>query len=74
MTRPSSGASDIDSDLPLSKNILLERISLKHQSSDGTALGKIAVGPTTYMQYLHCFRHIFKEKRREAKIQVEKLG
>lgn len=72
--KPASGATDIDSNLPLSKNILLERINLKHQSSDGTALGKIAVGPTTYIQYVHCFRHIFKEKRIEAKIQVEKLG
>lgn len=61
-----------DPDTPLSKNLLLERIALKHQS-DGMALGRIAVGPTTYIQFMHCFRYVFKTKRLEAKRQVEKL-
>ncbi|XP_048577711.1 dynein axonemal heavy chain 8 isoform X3 [Nematostella vectensis] len=75
--RPASVASppsDEDNDLLLSKNILLERITLKHQSSGGSALGNVFVGPTTYIQFMHCFRHIFRDKRREHKERVHKLS
>lgn len=68
-----ASAGDEDTDLPLSKNLLLERMNLLHQSSDGMALGRIGIGPTTYIQAMHCFVHVFKTKRLEAKRQVDKL-
>lgn len=62
-----------DDDEPKSKSILLERIAQKHQQDNGSAVGHVFVGPTTYINFIHCFRHIFKEKQKEAKERVEKL-
>jgi len=59
---------------PRSLSILLEKISLKHQGNGvSKATGEVFVGPTTYIQFMHCFRHIFRDKRKEANERVDRL-
>ena len=59
---------------PRSLSILLEKINLKHQrKSDINGTEDVYVGPTTYVQFMHCFRHIFRSKRKESNERVERL-
>ena len=59
---------------PRSLSILLEKINLKHQrTSDFNGTDDVYVGPTTYVQFMHCFRHIFRDKRKESNDRVERL-
>ena len=59
---------------PRSLSILLEKISLKHQGNGGANVtGDVFVGPTTYIQFMHCFRHIFRDRRKEANERVDIL-
>lgn len=74
MTRAESPPVDPGSSEPRSLSILLEKINLKHQRNGGTNLtGDVFVGPTTYIQFMHCFRHIFRDKRKEANERVDRL-
>lgn len=59
---------------PRSLSILLEKINLKHQRNGGCSeTGAVFVGPTTYVQFMHCFRHIFRDKRQDVNQRVGRL-
>lgn len=72
--RAQSPPEDGDATEPRSLSILLEKINLKHQrKSDFNGTEDVYVGPTTYVQFMHCFRHIFRDKRKESNERVERL-
>lgn len=72
--RAESPPEDPGASEPRSLSILLEKISLKHQRNGGASVtGGVFVGPTTYIQFMHCFRHIFRDKRKEAIERVDRL-
>ena len=72
--RAQSPPDDGDATEPRSLSILLEKINLKHQrKSDFNGTEDVYVGPTTYVQFMHCFRHIFRDKRKESNERVERL-
>ncbi|XP_068697910.1 dynein axonemal heavy chain 8-like [Montipora foliosa] len=59
---------------PRSLSILMEKINLKHQRNGGcNVTGDVFVGPTTYVQFMHCFRHIFRDRRKESNERVDRL-
>lgn len=74
LSRAESPPEDPGASEPRSLSILLEKINLKHQGSDGASVtGDAFIGPTTYIQFMHCFRHIFRDKRKEANERVDRL-
>ena len=74
LKREQSPPQDGSASEPRSLSILLEKISLKHQRDGGVDVtGDVFVGPTTYVQFMHCFRHIFRDKRKEANERVDRL-
>lgn len=72
-TRAKSPPDDGSATEPRSLSILLEKINLKHQNGGSNVTGDVFVGPTTYIQFMHCFRHIFRDKRKEANERVSRL-
>lgn len=73
-SRAESPPEDPGASEPRSLSILLEKISLKHQRNGGASVtGGVFVSPTTYIQFMHCFRHIFRDKRKEAIERVDRL-
>lgn len=74
LTRAESPPEEPSASEPRSLSILLEKINLKHQDNGGSNItGDVFVGPTTYIQFMHCFRHIFRDKRKEANERVDQL-
>ena len=74
LTRAESPLEDGSASEPRSLSILLEKIALKHQRNGGTNVtGDVFVGPTTYIHFMHCFRHIFRDMRKEANERVDRL-
>ncbi|CAH3196290.1 unnamed protein product, partial [Porites evermanni] len=74
LKRAQSPPQDGSASEPRSLSILLEKISLKHQRDGGVDVtGDVFVGPTTYVQFMHCFRHIFRDKTKEANDRVDRL-
>lgn len=74
LSRAESPPEDPSTSEPRSLSILQEKISLKHQhNGEADVTGGVFVGPTTYIQFMHCFRHIFRDKRKEAIERVDKL-
>lgn len=74
LTRTESPPEEPSASEPRSLSILLEKINLKHQDNGGSnIIGDVFVGPTTYIQFMHCFRHIFRDKRKEANERVDQL-
>ena len=74
LSRAESPPEDPSTSEPRSLSILQEKISLKHQhNGEANVTGGVFVGPTTYIQFMHCFRHIFRDKRKEAIERVDKL-